>query len=137
MQIAAPLGSHRRIGAEQQRCQLLIRSGSGGTHGFLTWLTGLLDLTGRDASDRPRRPAPAAPPRPHLALGQPGHRRHRPAARPDPRLTSRILLLSLTFFTEPGQLRFSGLGSPAVPVWLIAPCSFHGLGGVAAGMVGA
>ena len=87
-----PLGSHRRIGAEQQRFQLLIRSGSGGgTHGFLTWLTGLLDLTDRDVSDRPRRPAPAAPPRPHLALGQPDHRRHRQAARPDPRLTSRIL----------------------------------------------
>jgi hypothetical protein len=28
------------------------------------------------------------------------------------------------------------LGSPAVPVWLIAPCCFDGLGGVAAGMVG-
>src|ERR1039457_1273191 len=30
-----------------------------------------------------------------------------------------------------------GLGSPAVPVWLIAPCSRYGLGGVAAGTVGA
>jgi len=28
-------------------------------------------------------------------------------------------------------------GSPAVPVWLIAPCSSHGLGGVAAGTAGA
>ena len=27
----------------------------------------------------------------------------------------------------------SGLGSPAVPVWLIAPCSWYGLGGVAPG----
>ena len=27
-------------------------------------------------------------------------------------------------------------GSPAVPVWLITPCRFDGLGGVAAGMVG-
>jgi hypothetical protein len=43
----------------------------------------------------------------------------------------------LTFFTEPGQLRFFGLGSPAVPVWLIAPCSWYGLGGVAPGAVGA
>jgi two-component system OmpR family sensor kinase len=43
----------------------------------------------------------------------------------------------LTFFTEPGQLRFSGLGSPAVPVWLIAPCSLYGLGGVAPGAAGA
>ena len=31
----------------------------------------------------------------------------------------------------------SGLGSPAVPVWLIAPCSWYGLGGVAPGAVGA
>jgi len=31
----------------------------------------------------------------------------------------------------------SGLGSPAVPVWLIAPCSSYGLGGVAPGTVGA
>jgi hypothetical protein len=30
-----------------------------------------------------------------------------------------------------------GLGSPAVPVWLIAPCSRDGLGGVAAGTAGA
>jgi hypothetical protein len=29
-----------------------------------------------------------------------------------------------------------GLGSPAVPVWLIAPCSRYGLGGVAAGAAG-
>jgi hypothetical protein len=28
-------------------------------------------------------------------------------------------------------------GSPAVPVWLFAPCSSHGLGGVAAGTAGA
>ena len=28
-------------------------------------------------------------------------------------------------------------GSPAVPVWLFAPCSSHGLGGVAAGIAGA
>ena len=28
-------------------------------------------------------------------------------------------------------------GSPAVPVWLFAPCSNHGLGGVAAGTAGA
>jgi hypothetical protein len=30
-----------------------------------------------------------------------------------------------------------GLGSPAVPAWLIAPCSRYGLGGVAPGTVGA
>ncbi|PZR78389.1 MAG: hypothetical protein DLM65_13145, partial [Candidatus Aeolococcus gillhamiae] len=30
-----------------------------------------------------------------------------------------------------------GSGSPAVPVWLIAPCSTYGLGGVAPGAVGA
>lgn len=29
-----------------------------------------------------------------------------------------------------------GLGSPAVPVWLMAPCHIDGLGGVAAGAVG-
>jgi Putative restriction endonuclease len=28
-------------------------------------------------------------------------------------------------------------GSPVVPVWLFAPCSSHGLGGVAAGTTGA
>jgi hypothetical protein len=31
----------------------------------------------------------------------------------------------------------SGPGSPAVLVWLIAPCSMDGLGGVATGTVGA
>ena len=30
-----------------------------------------------------------------------------------------------------------GVGSPAVPVWLIAPCGWYGLGGVAPGTVGA
>jgi len=30
-----------------------------------------------------------------------------------------------------------GVGSPAVPVWLIAPCSCYGLGGVAPGTAGA
>jgi hypothetical protein len=29
-----------------------------------------------------------------------------------------------------------GLGSPAAPAWLIAPCSRYGLGGVATGAAG-
>ena len=39
-------------------------------------------------------------------------------------------------FGGAGQ-QFRCLGSPAVPVWLFAPCSSHGLGGVAAGTAGA
>ena len=35
----------------------------------------------------------------------------------------------------PGKIR--ALGSPAAPVWLSAPCSRYGLGGVAPGAVGA
>lgn len=36
----------------------------------------------------------------------------------------------------PGK-RGPGSGSPAVPVWLFAPCSWYGLGGVAPGAAGA
>ena len=42
----------------------------------------------------------------------------------------------LTFLVGAGQ-RLGAYGSPAVPVWLFAPCSCHGLGGVAAGTAGA
>ena len=46
------------------------------------------------------------------------------------------LLFPLTLFVGAGA-RVPGLGSPVVPVWLFAPCSSHGLGGVAAGIAGA
>ncbi len=42
----------------------------------------------------------------------------------------------LTLFVGAGQ-RLGVYGSPVVPVWLFAPCSSHGLGGVAAGTAGA
>ena len=42
----------------------------------------------------------------------------------------------LTLFVGAGAT-VPGLGSPVVPVWLFAPCSSHGLGGVAAGIAGA
>jgi hypothetical protein len=44
--------------------------------------------------------------------------------------------LPLTLFVEAGTGSLA-FGSPVVPVWLFAPCSSHGLGGVAAGAAGA
>ena len=62
----------------------------------------------------------------------------RAVAEPGIELNKAMAPCTAPLSSSPGlSQQYLGLGSPAVPVWLITPCSCDGLGGVAAGTVGA
>lgn len=99
-------------------------------------LASTVSMAPPSATQRPSRHSakrsPGGPQRVHHRQGAAAH--HHAGTRPGQ--PSRISTTPLPSSLSPGNYGL-GLGSPAVPAWLFAPCSSYGLGGVAPGTAGA